>query len=325
MRLDIRQAVEDVDGLVHPAALLPRLGVHLLERRPEPHRAVAHRQLRRPREAALPHPQQHLAPALRRLPDAVLDRQEALLAAGVDANHHQHAQPPVVSPQAAVDAVRPQIHPLVVRRAPAPTPALLVPHPLQTAHHVRRQPPRRLLAHQRRNRRPHLPRRHPVQVQPRHRRVHARRAPHVRRHHRRAERRRRTLAAARLRHPHVNRADPRQHLPLGKVAVAHHALAAVRELLFLERRQMLLELRRHRRLDQLPGAAAKKVGEGIGNRRWRRQRDHIIVVHVRCAPLAGTGSSNSISAEARRTTQLIRTPLSTIALPRTSRPLRGPC
>ena len=32
----------------------------------------------------------------------------------------------------------------------------------------------------------------------------------------------------------------------------------------------------------------QKLREGVGNQRWRRQRNHSIVAHVRCALLAET-------------------------------------
>ena len=79
------------------------------------------------------------------------------------------------------------------------------------------------------------------------------------------------------------------------------------------------ELRREtgipdRGLDQPPRPGAHKLREGVGNQRWRRQRNHSIVAHVRCAPLAETVVyPDSISAKTRRTSQPIRTPLSTIA------------
>src|SRR5262245_8148850 len=47
--LALRQLVEDVGGLVHPAALLADLGPHLAERLPEAERAIGDGQLRRDR------------------------------------------------------------------------------------------------------------------------------------------------------------------------------------------------------------------------------------------------------------------------------------
>ena len=40
--------------------------------------------------------------------------------------------------------------------------------------------------------------------------------------------------------------------------------------------------------DQPPRPGAHKLREGVGSQRWRRQRSHGIVAHVRCAPLAET-------------------------------------
>ena len=124
-------------------------------------------------------------------------------------------------------------------------------------------------------------------------RIDTRASAHVGRHQRGPERLHRSRAAARLRHLSLHRADPGQNPPFGMMTVAYHPSPTVRQLLFLERRQKLLELRRHRRLDQPPRAGAKKVREGVGNLRWRRQRNHIIVAHVRCTPLAETVKSQT--------------------------------
>ena len=146
------------------------------------------------------------------------------------------------------------------------------------------------------------------------RRIQARAAPNVGRRHRGAERLRGVRAAARLGHPHVHLAETGEDLALGQAPVAHHPLAPVGELLVTERRQVLLELRSDRSLDQPPRPGPHKLREGVGNQRWRRQRNHSIVAHVQRAPLAETVvSSDSISAKTRRTSQPIRTPLSTIA------------
>ena len=72
------------------------------------------------------------------------------------------------------------------------------------------------------------------------------------------------------------------------VAIANHPLAPVGQLLLDERRQVLIELRRNRGLDQPPRAGSQKLRQRVGNPCWRRQRNHSIVAHVRCAPLAET-------------------------------------
>ena len=256
---------------MRPAALRAGGWKHLRQRRPEPHRPVAHGELRRAGEAALLHRQQHLAPALGRLTHPVLDGQEVLLAAGVHTNDHQHAQPPAFAAKGAVDAVRPQGDPLVVQAPTAPLPVLFVPAPLEPTDHVRRQLARGLLAHQRSDRLTHLPGGHPGQGQPRNRRIKARAAPNVGRRHRRAERLRRTRAAVRFRDPHVHLAEPGENLGLRKVPVTHHPLAPVGQLLVPERRQVLLELRRDHGLDQPPRPEPQKLREGVRNRCWCRQ------------------------------------------------------
>ena len=129
----------------------------------------------------------------------------------------------------------------------------------------RRQPAGRFLAHQACLGMMHLAGRHPVQAQPRNRRIHARAVAHVRRHQRRSEWFRRTSANSGLRHLYVHRADPGQTLTLGKVAVAHHPATTVQQSLRLKRGPMLLELRRHRRRDQSSGTDAQELSEGAGN------------------------------------------------------------
>ena len=164
-----------------------------------------------------------------------------------------------------------------------------------------------------------------MQVQPRDRRIQARAAPNVGRRHREERNGSGSRAAARLGDPHVHLAETGENLALGQAPVAHHPLAPVGELLVTERRQVLLELRPDRSLDQPPRPGAHKLREGVGNRCWRRQRNHSIVAHVRCAPLAETVvSSDLISTKTRRTSQPIRTPLSTIARMAISRQVHDP-
>ena len=127
--------------------------------------------------------------------------------------------------------------------------------------------PPAFLVHQRRHRRAHLTRRHPVQVQPRNRRVETRTAANVRRYQRRAKRHRRPRAAAELRPPPRR---SRQDLPARKVTVANHPLPPVRQLFVREPRQALLELRRHGSLDQPSRARAQQLRQRVLNHRWRQ-------------------------------------------------------
>ena len=75
---------------------------------------------------------------------------------------HQHAQPLAVAAKCAVDAVRPQVDPLVVEPPAAPLAVLLVSAALEPTDHVRRQPTGALFAHQRGDGLTHLAGRHPV-------------------------------------------------------------------------------------------------------------------------------------------------------------------
>jgi len=60
----LRQGIENILGLVHPAALMSGPRINLIERRPEPQCAIAHCQLGRDLQAPALEPQQHLTPAL---------------------------------------------------------------------------------------------------------------------------------------------------------------------------------------------------------------------------------------------------------------------
>ena len=89
-------------------------------------------------------------------------------------------------------------------------------------------------------------------------------------------------------HPHLHLPEPGENLAFRKVPVANHPLPSVGQLLLGERQQVRLELRRDRGLDQPPHAGPQKLRQGVANPCWRRQRNHRIVAHVRCAPLAET-------------------------------------
>ena len=70
-----------------------------------------------------------------------------------------------------------------------------------------------------------------------------------------------TRAAAGLGHLHLP--EPGENLALGKVPVANHPLASVGQLLLNEPRQVLLELRRDRGLDQPPRAGPQKLRQRV--------------------------------------------------------------
>ena len=78
--LALRQLVQDVGGLVHPAALAAGLGPHLLDRLPEAERAVGDRELGRHRKPTPLQVEKQLPPGLRTLAHAVDQADELLLA-----------------------------------------------------------------------------------------------------------------------------------------------------------------------------------------------------------------------------------------------------
>jgi len=82
-----RQAVENVDYFVLPAAALAGLGEHLAQRRPEPQRPVADREHRSPHAAAAGIAQQ-ARPGLGRLAVPVSEGDQLLLPVGADPDHH---------------------------------------------------------------------------------------------------------------------------------------------------------------------------------------------------------------------------------------------
>ena len=90
-------------------------------------------------------------------------------------------------------------------------------------------------------------------------------------------------------HAGAFRLQPRDEW-IGWLPVANQPLPldTIGQFLVHEPRQVLLELRRDRDLDQPPRPGPQKLPEGIRNPCWRRQQNHSIVAHVRCALLAET-------------------------------------
>ncbi|MGY4286310.1 hypothetical protein ACVWXO_005530 [Bradyrhizobium sp. LM2.7] len=124
-----RDLVQDVYGLVHPAALVPCAGKDLVERLPEAERAVANGNFRGDLQPALLHVDQELTPALRALPDADLKANQFLLAFRRRADQHQHAFAVVFHARLQEDAIGPHIH-IASRRQIALLPALILALPL---------------------------------------------------------------------------------------------------------------------------------------------------------------------------------------------------
>ena len=111
---------------MHPTSLLPDGGPDLSRRLPEAEGAVTGGKLGVDDEAVLvAQPDQQLVPALLALPEAVVERQELLLAARVSADQNQDALAVVLEPGREADPVRPDVD-VAFRRQIAGRPALML-------------------------------------------------------------------------------------------------------------------------------------------------------------------------------------------------------
>ena len=104
----LRELVEDVGNPVHPATLLARLGPDVAQRLPEAECPVAHGQDRSAHPTVL-EAAEHVGPALRALPVAVLDRDQLLRPVRPHADHHQRAQAVLFQADAEVHAIGPDV------------------------------------------------------------------------------------------------------------------------------------------------------------------------------------------------------------------------
>src|ERR1700740_3480908 len=107
--LALRQLVQHVGGLVHPAALSAGLRPHFLDRLPEAQRAVGDRELGRHRKSAPLQVEQQLFPGLRTLAHTVDQADQLLLALGRGTDDDQQALRSVLEPGLDVDAVGPEV------------------------------------------------------------------------------------------------------------------------------------------------------------------------------------------------------------------------
>ena len=125
--LALRQLVEDVGGLVHPAALLACRRPHLAERLPEAERAVGDGEFGRDRQAtSLLQIEQQLPPRLRALARAVGEAEQLLLALRRRADDHQDALRVVLKAGLQVDAVGPDVDVALGRQIALPPVLVLV-------------------------------------------------------------------------------------------------------------------------------------------------------------------------------------------------------
>jgi hypothetical protein len=105
----VRQLVQNVGGLVNPAALLPRGAVDLAQGLPEPKITVANGELGADPKAAVPQVDEQLAPRLFALAVAVGEPDQLLATLLVGTNHDQDALALLIEPGVEVDAVDPDV------------------------------------------------------------------------------------------------------------------------------------------------------------------------------------------------------------------------
>ena len=178
----LRQRGKNIGLFVPPAALLAGVGEHLPHGLPEPQRAVADREHRRPHAAAAAITQQ-IGPGFGGFPEAIGERDELLAAVGTDPDHHQQAQLLLVQTHLQVDPVDPQIHVVDLGQIPLGERAGLV-LPLHSQPGDRRRGQPRAGAEERLERRGEVTRGQPVQVQQRQHLGHLRRFTSPRRQNR---------------------------------------------------------------------------------------------------------------------------------------------
>ena len=106
--LALRQLVEDVGGLVHPAALLAGCRPHLAERLPEAERAVGDGKLRRQRQTAALQIEQQITPIVCALARAIGEADQLLPAFRRRADDDQDALRLVLEPGLADGCRRPR-------------------------------------------------------------------------------------------------------------------------------------------------------------------------------------------------------------------------
>src|SRR6478672_6934743 len=150
---------------MHPTPLVSGARKDLVDRLPEPERAIADREIGRNLEPTLLDVDEKLTPALCALSHPGLEADEFLLALGCRADQHQHAFGGFFHPGLQVDPVRPHIH-VSSRRQVALLPGVVIRLPFcgQPRNHRRRQV-RRVLAQQSAKRLLEVAGRHPAQVE----------------------------------------------------------------------------------------------------------------------------------------------------------------
>src|ERR1700730_17581124 len=137
----LRQLVEDIGGLVHPAALASDRRPHLLDRLPEAECAVGDRELGSHRKTTPLQIEEQFLPRLRALAHAVDEADEFLLALGCGANDDQQALRVVLEPSLHMNTVDPEVNVAFGREiAPAPARVLVRPGVLEAGNGRGREP-----------------------------------------------------------------------------------------------------------------------------------------------------------------------------------------
>ena len=119
---------------------MPGFRKHLAQRFPEAQSPVAYGQLGRMIQATFPQASEQLTPAGFRLPVAIFNSHQLLVAVLSDPNDHQQAEP-VIQADIAVDTVRPPVNvALLAQVTVTPLLVLLQPLGLEPGHRIGGQP-----------------------------------------------------------------------------------------------------------------------------------------------------------------------------------------
>ena len=136
----IRQAIEHIHGFVLPVSMLEKQWIDPFQCRPKAHCAVSYGQFRCVHATAFQR-KKNLPQALRRLASSVPYCQTMLLTTGIDADDNKGVQLVMLTAQAAVNSVSPDVDPwLLVQRLFAPTFIFPGPFPFQARYRIGRKP-----------------------------------------------------------------------------------------------------------------------------------------------------------------------------------------
>lgn len=258
----IRNRVENIGCLVDPTALVFHLGEYFFHRSPEAQGSITDRQAGGDK-ASVQEVLKHILPTLNRLSHPVLDGQKMLLSQRVHTDDHQGAQTLVGSPETAVDAICPEIHPPVPVESPfLPLEILGLPLFLESPDHSGREP-FGVRTHQDRQGFRHLSCGNPLQIQPGKCRLHRSGLPDIRRDQSRTKRHRRPGPASHFGNPDRHRSYPCQNFPFRMIPVANDAGLVFRGLKMRKPIQKLRKLRLNGHLDQFSRSGSQQFRQRV--------------------------------------------------------------